>query len=216
MNKSLARFIKGQYEQWIMPAAAIPMTINIMDPTDRTGRGGDHEPFSEANIPAIRFTESYENGNGTPTGGRQHTVNDVISDANGTYVNFDYLARNVRINAMGLIGGALGPQVPAFTLAEPQPQRYIVVTITNPTSPVGAYKVAVRVSGNNNFAVVYSAGPTFTVPNTQAGVTYYIAVAALDGSGAQSLYSQEQSITASVNGPPPVPVRKQKPISRKA
>ena len=213
MNKALGRFIKGQYDQWIKPTAKMPMTITILDPTDRTGRGGDHMPFSEGGIPAIRFTESYENGDGSPTSGRQHNSNDIIGDdtnADGKidkfYVNFDYLARNVQINAIGLIGGALGPQVPDFTLSEPLPQRYIRVTVTAPTSPVGSYKIAVRNSGNNDFAVAYTLKDSlnFTVPGTVAGRTYYIAMAAVDANGAQSLYSQEKSITAAVDGPTPI------------
>jgi len=217
MNKSLARFIKGQYEQWLKPSAAVPMTINIMDPTDRTGRGGDHEPFSEVVepvIPALRFTESFENGNGSPPpAGRQHSTLDVIGDdlnndgnIDQYYVNYDYLVRNTQINGIGLIGGALGPQPPAFTLTEPQPQRYILATLTAPTSPVDQYKAAVRVTGND-FAVVYAMnGTTFTLPDTKAGTTYYVATASVDGNGAQSLYTQEQSITASVNGPPPTAI----------
>jgi hypothetical protein len=191
------------------------MNIRIMDPTDRTGRGGDHTPFATRGFPAIRFTSTHENGNASPTGGNQHTTRDLIrEEGTGRYlVNFGYLARNSVINAMGLIGGALGPQVPDFSLSEPQPQRYIRVTVTSPTSPVGVYKVAVRTSGSNDFAVVYTLRDSlnFTVPGTQAGTTYYIALAAVDGNGAQSLYSQEKSITASVNGPVPIAAREKSP-----
>jgi hypothetical protein len=210
MNKAFARFIKGQYDQWLKPTAKIPMNIEIMDPTDRTGRGGDHEPFSRINIPAIRFTSAFENGDGTPTGGRQHTTLDVVGDdRNGDgaldtfYVNWEYMARNALINGAGLVSAGLNPEPPNFSLAETA-QHFIQVTVTLPSSPVGVYRVALRDSGNNDFAVAYTLkdSVTFIVPATQAGKTYFIALASLDGNGDQSLYSQEQQIKATANGPP--------------
>ncbi|HAO99445.1 MAG TPA: hypothetical protein DCQ83_05320, partial [Fibrobacteres bacterium] len=178
MHKAYARFVKGQYEKWLKPTAPIPMEIMIMSPVDRTGRGGDHQPFSDIGMTAVRFTESYENGNGGATSGRQHTTRDVISEGDTMFVNFEYLRRNTQINAIGLIGAALGPQSPDLTLTETT-QHNVQVTVTGSTSPVGTYKIAVRTTGNNDFAVVYTlqGGTTFLLPNTVANTTYYVAVA---------------------------------------
>ncbi len=211
MNKALGRFIKGQYEQWIKPTAKVPMEIVLMDPIDRTGRGGDHQPFSDLGYAAIRFTESFEygNGNSNPEQGRQHTVLDVIGrDTNGDgvfdslFVDYNYLHRNTLINAVGLVGAASGPQAPEFDTATAA-KGYISISLKTATSLPGIYKVAVR-TNSNDFAVVYTVSDTasFILPSTKTGTTYYLAVASVDAAGAQSLYSQEKAILAKVDGPP--------------
>jgi|GEM_PF-2573714 len=52
-HKNLARYIKLQYEEEVLPTAAVPMQISIMSAEDRTGRGGDHIPFRENGFTAI-------------------------------------------------------------------------------------------------------------------------------------------------------------------
>lgn len=46
-HKQLARFIKLEYEENMLPFAEVPMNVRIMSQEDRTGRGGDHIPFRE-------------------------------------------------------------------------------------------------------------------------------------------------------------------------
>jgi hypothetical protein len=111
-HKQLARFNKLQYQENLLPFAAVPMNIRIMSPEDRTGRGGDHIPFREHNYPAMRFTSANEHGdasNGPDYVDRQHTSEDVLGvDTDGDqvidsfFVDFNYLARNTLINANAL------------------------------------------------------------------------------------------------------------------
>ncbi|MDX1911467.1 MAG: M28 family peptidase, partial [Saprospiraceae bacterium] len=111
-HKQLARFIKLQYRENLLPFAEIPMNVRIMSPEDRTGRGGDHIPFRQKGYPAMRFTSANEHGdasNGTGYTDRQHTSDDVLgADTNGDgavdsfFVDFNYLARNTLINANAL------------------------------------------------------------------------------------------------------------------
>ena len=61
-NKQLARFIKLEYQENLLPDALVPMNVRIMSPEDRTGRGGDHIPFREKGYPAMRFTAANEHG----------------------------------------------------------------------------------------------------------------------------------------------------------
>jgi hypothetical protein len=206
-HKAYARFVKGQHERWLKPLEPVPMEITIMDPLDRTGRGGDHKAFSDRGLTAVRFTSANENGNGG-SNGRQHTVNDVLGDdRNGDgildtlYVNFGYLARNACINAVGLVGAALGPQAPDFSIME-NAQHRVRVTVIIPTSTTGTYKVAVRTTGND-FSAVHTLRDSlvFWLPNTKGGTTYYVAVSAVDGTEAQSLYALEKAVTPAGDGP---------------
>ena len=107
-HKQLARYIKLQYKENILPTAAVPMNVRIMAPEDRTGRGGDHIPFREKGFTAMRFTAANEHGdasNGPGYTDRQHTSSDVLgvdTDGDGSvdsfFVQFNYLARNAVIN----------------------------------------------------------------------------------------------------------------------
>lgn len=80
---------------------------------DRMGRGGDHLPFEDAGIPAVRFTVAVENydhqhqdvrvENGKPFG-------DTIDQ-----MDFPYLAKVVRLNVRGLAALATAPMPPVAT-----------------------------------------------------------------------------------------------------
>lgn len=83
---------------------------------DRYGRGGDQTPFQDAGYPAIRVTEGAENWN------HQHqnirTENGVFYGDTIAYVDFAYLARVTRLNAMTLASLAAAPQPPGEIAVE--------------------------------------------------------------------------------------------------
>src|SRR5262249_46271562 len=54
-SRQLARFIKEVAEQYVEG-----MEVRLIFRRDRYGRGGDHIPFLERGIPAVRFTEPNE------------------------------------------------------------------------------------------------------------------------------------------------------------
>ena len=96
-SRELARFVKRQ------AALYVPgHTLRLVARHDRFGRGGDHTAFNQHGFAAVRFSESHENY------ARQHTVDDT-PDA----VDFEYLARNARVNAAALGVMGLAPQAPA-------------------------------------------------------------------------------------------------------
>ncbi|MEN0005316.1 MAG: M28 family peptidase, partial [Bacteroidota bacterium] len=122
-HKGLARFIKLEYEENVLPFVPTPNVINIMTSEDRVGRGGDHIPFRQRGFSAVRFTTAHEHGDGNPSQDgytdRQHTINDVLgldTDNDGVldsfFVDFNYLARNTIINANAAAMAALGPITP--------------------------------------------------------------------------------------------------------
>jgi hypothetical protein len=85
-------------------------SVRMIYRRDRYGRGGDHVPFQDMGYPAIRVTEGAENWN------HQHqtirTENGVFYGDTIEYVDFTYLARVTRLNAMTLASLASAPPPP--------------------------------------------------------------------------------------------------------
>src|SRR5258707_12901792 len=104
-SRQLARFIKETSERYV-PSIKVSMIYR----RDRYGRGGDHIPFLERGVPAVRFTEPNEN--------YQHQHQNVRVE-NGVqygdlpqFDDFNYIANVARINAAALAMAALGPARP--------------------------------------------------------------------------------------------------------
>jgi len=84
--------------------------VRLIFRLDRLGRGGDHRPFVEAGLPAVRFTEpleDYAHEHQTPRleGGRQY--GDLVK-----FLDFSFLGDVARINAEALRQLALAPAAP--------------------------------------------------------------------------------------------------------
>ena len=95
-SRELARYVR----RWA--AAYVPgCEVRLIAREDRFGRGGDHTAFNQHGFPGIRFTESRENY------GRQHAATDVYEG-----VDFDYLARNTRVDGAAVATMALAPVAP--------------------------------------------------------------------------------------------------------
>ncbi len=203
-HKQLARFIKLEYRENILPGAAVPMNLRIMSPEDRTGRGGDHIPFREHGYTAMRFTSANEHGDasvGPDYIDRQHSSRDVLgadSDNDGVvdsfFVDFNYLARNTIINANAAAMAAYGVPTPVdFTGSRLGNQ--LTVNITD-TAQVGAYRVALR-SVSADWDTVYTlvGATTGTFPcNATGGL--FLSVGAVNAEGVESLFSGEKIIGA--------------------
>jgi hypothetical protein len=100
-SRNLARAI----EEMVGPGA-----VRLIFRLDRLGRGGDHRPFVEAGLPAVRFTEpleDYAHEHQTPRieGGREY--GDLVK-----FLNFWFLGEVARINAESLRQLALAPAAP--------------------------------------------------------------------------------------------------------
>jgi Zn-dependent M28 family amino/carboxypeptidase len=104
-SRSLARYM-AQVAEDHMPDFRVRMIYR----RDRYGRGGDQTPFQDAGYPAIRVTEGAENWN------HQHqnvrTENGVFYGDTIEFVDFAYLARVARLNAMALASLASAPPPP--------------------------------------------------------------------------------------------------------
>ncbi len=202
-HKQLARYIKLEYKENLLPTAAVPMNVRIMAPEDRTGRGGDHIPFRQKGFTAMRFTAANEHGdasNGPGYTDRQHTSSDVLgvdTDGDGAvdsfFVQFNYLARNAVINgnAAAMIARAV-PTPTAFTAIRTGSQ--LTVDIADPAL-LGNYRVALRTT-SNDWDTVYTLNfsNVGTFPCNPVGALI-VSVARVDGTGVESLFSGEKLVT---------------------
>ncbi len=104
-SRNLARFMRGVAQDYLGT-----FRVRMILRSDRFGRGGDQLPMQEAGYPAVRVTEADENYT------RQHQ--DVRAEGGVAYgdglegVDFDYLAKVARLNAITLAALALAPPPP--------------------------------------------------------------------------------------------------------
>ena len=85
--------------------------IRLIFSLDRLGRGGDHEPFYHAGLPAVRFTEAredYRHQHQTP-----RVENGVEYGDQMKYLNMEFAGHVARANGEALRQLALAPAVPA-------------------------------------------------------------------------------------------------------
>lgn len=198
IQKGLARFIKLQYQEELLPQVSVPMMITLMSAEDRTGRGSDHIPFRQKGFAAIRFTSANEHGdasNGTGYTDRQHTHNDILGvDTDGDqeidsfFVDFNYLGRNAVINGVAAAMGAIGPIAPDFTTSQPF-GGVIRVEITDPNN-YNNYRIGLRRYTNDFDTIIDTNQKTFDIVVETNGL-YHISVAAVDNNNVESIFGKE-------------------------
>lgn len=203
-HKQWARYIKLQYKEQVKSLVSIQTDVQIMTPEDRTGRGGDHQPFRAHSYTAVRFTAANENGNASGGPGyidRQHSVRDSLGldrDSDGIedtlFVSTTYLARNALVNGVSLAMAALGPDTVRLTAAMVTVNK-LRVQFTSAT-PLPAYRVAVR-SLTNDWDTVYTITgktvDTITVPYG-LNTTFFISASGVNAEDVESLFSTEYAL----------------------
>lgn len=104
-TRSLARYVKEVAERHVPQ-----LRVDLIYRRDRYLRGGDHFPFLDAGVPALRFTEPVEDFR------HQHQDVRVVGGVQygdlPEFVDFGYVADVARVNAAALASLALGPSVP--------------------------------------------------------------------------------------------------------
>jgi hypothetical protein len=199
-NKCLTRFIKLQYLDELISTVNVPMLVTLMTSEDRTGRGGDHIPFRQNNIPAIRFTSAHEHGNagvGPNYHDRQHTSDDILgvdtdndNVLDSFYVDFNYLARNAVINGAAITALALGPEQPDYTITPVNGDLEIVV---NDPYSYGTYKVGFRTTGWDFDTLMTFTGSS-AILNPGLTGNAFVSLMAVDNNNIESLANKEQAI----------------------
>lgn len=85
-------------------------SVRLVFRLDRLGRGGDHRPFVEAGLPAVRLTEpleNYDHEHQTPRVENGREYGDLVK-----FLNFEFLGNVARANAETLRQLALAPAAP--------------------------------------------------------------------------------------------------------
>ena len=104
-SRNLARYVDA-----IARAHMPSFDVSMVYRRDRFGRGGDQVPMVEAGFPAVRVTEAAEHYH------RQHqdlrTENGVVYGDTIDGVDFPYLARVTKLNAMTMAALASAPRPP--------------------------------------------------------------------------------------------------------
>jgi len=216
-HRNFTRTIKLWYEETMGGVVTVPTTISIMNQEDRSGRGGDHQPFRQRGYRNCRFTAANEHGDAGVGPGyidRQHTGNDILgvdTDADliidSFYVDFNYLKRNTMINAMSAVLSANGPDYPLFQLLD-EPTGLRVKLLSHFNMP--EYRVAVRLPGNIDWDFIYRTTDTsFIVPGLDSATSYAISVAAINSNGIMGNFSgeiiQNSDVATAPGTPDPLP-----------
>jgi hypothetical protein len=203
-DKQWARYIKLEYKEQVSGLVTVPTNIQVMEPEDRSGRGGDHQAFTRIGYTAVRFTQANEDGDGSNGSGysdRQHNVRDSLGHYNSAkntidsvYIDRGYLARNTLVNGNSLAMVALGPDTISMTGT-----LWAANSIRVLFSPAGSpgYRVAVR-SATNDWDTVYTvtgaSSAVLKVPYS-SNTTFYVSAAAMDANGTESQFSTEYTLT---------------------
>ena len=204
-HKSLARYVKLQYQEELLSIVKVPMTVSIMNAEDRSGRGGDHIPFRQLGYTAIRFTAANEHGDANPVASytdRQHSTRDILGTDRNTdgvidsfFVDFNYLGRNAVINGATAAMIAQGVFTPAYEVVTKDGK--LTVNISSASAP--AYRIGVRTISNDFKALYTTTDKNFELPDIKLDTNYFISVAAVNGLGVESLFGIEKQakLTAS-------------------
>jgi hypothetical protein len=174
--------------------------IDLVARHDRFGRGGDHTAFNQNGFAGVRITETKENYS------RQHSVEDTVAG-----VDFDYLARNARVNAAVAAALALAPPAPVVVnehgapMLLRTPSGYDAHLRWQPSPDAVAYRIFWRDAWEVDWThdlLVGNATETI-LPNVSID-DYVFGVAAVDDRGHESL------VAAYVN-----PARPEQPVITK-
>ena len=163
--------------------------VRLIFRLDRLGRGGDHRPFVEAGMPAVRFTEpieDYAHEHQTPRveGGREY--GDLVK-----FLSFSFLGDVARVNAEALRQLALAPAAPGeVTLAGGVTPNARLSWTASPDPQRAGFEVLWRDTTDPRWSVLEAVPPAGELQATLAGVStdnHFFAVRAVGADGARSV-----------------------------
>jgi hypothetical protein len=184
-SRGVMRYV-GTWGALYAPAMAMEPVLR----EDRQGRGGDHEAFIDAGIPAVRFVEKNEDFL------HQHSPLDLAE-----YVTPEYTARLAQVVAATAASLASAPEAPAHLEVKkvPSDTDTIALSWSAPAQNVDHYVIAGRYSDESAYRrrVAVPAGKTQVNLSQLEGLGlglsvaeyYYVSVAAVDAAGHESLFA---------------------------
>lgn len=176
-SRQLARLVESVAELYT-PG----LDVRVIERLDRIGRGGDHRPFWEQGLAAVRVSESHENF------GRQHRPEDTIDG-----VHFPYVEKVTRLNAAAIAELGLAPGPPADLRMRRvrgggDSDYQLTWSAVENAPDLAGYEVTVRRTTDHMPMRVIPVGnvTTYVLQDTQAD-DLWIGVRAVDRDGHRSL-----------------------------
>jgi peptidase M28-like protein len=179
-SRELARYIADIGRSY--DAGVKPLLIFRLD---RFLRGGDHYSFNQQGFAAVRFTEFREDFN------HQHqtprTENGIEYGDLSKFVDFDYVARVARLNAVTLASLASAPAPPASVKMQTKDLDNDTTLTWEPSSGAAAYEVVWRATNAADWEYVQtvSSGVRATLKVSKDNVIF--GVRAVNAAGHRSL-----------------------------
>lgn len=161
--------------------------IRLIFRHDRLGRGGDHQPFVDAGLPAVRFTEpleDYHHEHQTPRVENGVEFGDQIK-----FLNFEFLGSVALDNAEALRELALAPAPPERVTLSGAVTPDAKITWTAPDDPERAgFEILWRQTTDPRWSVFdYTENAGETVLKGVSTDNHFFAVRAVGKNGARSI-----------------------------
>jgi len=177
--------------------------VRLVFHKDRFGRGGDHLPFLEAGLPAVRFTEpreDYRHQHQTPR------VEDGVEYGDlQKFMDFDFLAQVARLNADAIVRLADAPAPPSPAIAEGAAKPDTTVTFEAGDDPQRAgFEILSRDTTDARFKVVLKVGAagSHTLPGVRIDDAEF-AVRSIGKNGERSIAIEAEPQVRRPAGAPP-------------
>lgn len=174
----------GRYYNFIGGLYVPTFPINMINAADREGRWGDQREFVNANVRAVRLTESVED----------HALLNSVKDSWGL-IDYAYLQQVTQMN-VAVVANAIGaPAMPAAPniAAMEAPGSYVLNWDPDPMA--AGYVISFRPLDSADFVpfrfVSANEAGNVALTGLDQNVAYAVSLAALDENGRISLFSPE-------------------------
>jgi hypothetical protein len=192
ISRQLARYVRIVGRAYLPQAGPGRFQPKLVFRQDRFLRGGDHISFNEAGFPAIRFTEYREDFN------HQHqtvrTEKGIEYADLPKFVDFDYVANVVRLNAATLASLAAAPAAPSNVRMSVKDLENVTQLAWDSVAGASGYEVLWRATTSPEWENVESFGEVTraTLPHSKDNVIF--GVRAVGDHGHKSLVVVPQPV----------------------
>lgn len=187
LNISTSGALARYYD--LMSGLYVPtFPITVVNALDRDNRFGDQREFIQANLPAVRLTESEEDP----------SLLNSIKDSWGL-IDYAYLRQVTQINVATVANAIGAPAMPPTPNMAPMDDPGGFILNWTPDPMAAGYVISFRPIDSADFVpfrfVSAKEAGNVALTGFDPGVTYAVSLAALDGNGRVSLFSPEVIIS---------------------
>ena len=174
----------GRYMDFISGLYLPTFRLDLIDALDREGRWSDHREFINAGVPGVRLTESEENRE------RQHSGLDTWDQ-----LDYGYLRQVAQLNLAVIANMAGAPAPPEIPTIAPMADPGAFIISWLPDQLAAGYAMSFRPIGAEElpplrFVSAADAG-NVALTGLDSDATFAVSIAAIDGNGRISAFSQE-------------------------